>query len=322
MKSKKIVIAGGSGFIGQYLAQYFSTANQVVILSRQLPVVQNNAYGFQQMQANKNILWVKWSGVDGGEWEQVIEGADLLINLAGKSVNCRYTEANKQAIFDSRTLSTIALGQAVAKAVHPPKVWINASSATIYRHATDRPQNELNGDIENDFSVQVCKHWEQAFFDAPGTTTRKIALRMAITLGKGGVMVPYCNLVKWGLGGKHGSGKQMFSWVHIYDVCRAVEFIFTNTQMQGVYNVSSPNPVTNATFMQQVRNTLGVPFGLPATKGMLALGAWALGTETELLLKSRWVVPTRLQQAGFTFAYTTVPLALQNIMQGGQKKVL
>ncbi len=314
MNRLKIVIAGGTGFIGQEMARWFGHNNEVVILTRVLPNRENNRYS-QTLFTGSNIRYVQWDGITIGTWTAALNNAHLLINLAGKSVNCRYTPANKAAVMNSRVNATKVLGLAVQQATRPPRLWINASSATIYRHATDRAQDEETGEIKNDFSVQVCKQWEAAFFEQRTPFTRKAALRMAITLGTGGVMVPYCNLLKWGLGGQQGPGSQMYSWIHITDLCRMTEWLYEHEELEGVYNCSSPNPVTNSQFMQTLRKATGNKIGLPAPKWLLRIGAALIGTETELLLKSRWVVPTRLLQTGFSFQYPLLENAVTNIIQ-------
>lgn len=316
LNSKKIVIAGGSGFIGQAIAAYFGKENKIVILGRQKINQQNNAYGNLALgnDVSQNIKYVQWDAKTQGDWSTEINNADLVINLAGKSVNCRYTEKNKQEIFDSRIFSTHAIGEAIKNVKNPPKVWINAASATIYRNALDRPQDELTGEIENDFSVQVCKKWEQSFFGEQTPFTRKIALRMAITLGEGGVIIPYFNLLKFYLGGQQGNGKQMYSWVHIGDVCRMMEWAFENDKIVGVYNCSSPNPLPNKAFMATMRRVCGHKIGLPAYTWMLKIGTAIIGTEPELVLKSRWVIPTKALQAGFFFKYPLLENALKEIV--------
>ena len=213
MKTKKIILAGGSGFIGQEMTKYFSKENQIIILTRQLKNVQNNRnhYNILRQHDLKNVEFVKWDGVTSGEWTKELNGADIIINLAGKTVNCRYNDKNKKEIFDSRTGAVKAIGTAIDTCTSPPKLWINASSATIYRHSQDRPQDEYTGEFGDGFSVQVCKLWENTFYEQITTATRKVALRMAITLGPGGVLIPYFNLLRFGLGGKQGSGKQMYS---------------------------------------------------------------------------------------------------------------
>ncbi|MDB5191567.1 MAG: hypothetical protein JWQ96_1130 [Segetibacter sp.] len=314
MKNAKIIIAGGTGYIGRYLATLFAAENQVIILTRNVNEADNNAFEKFHNASHASIKLVQWNAKDEGDWEKEIDGSDLVINLAGKSVNCRYTARNKQEIFDSRTNATTAIGKAIAKAVVPPKLWINAASTTIYRHATDKPQDEISGEMHNDFSVQVCKLWEKTFFESRTPFTSKVALRLAITLGTGGVMIPYFNLLKFGLGGRQGSGKQMYSWVHIHDVYRSINFMYENSELDGVFNVCSPNPVTNTAFMQTLRKITGHKIGLPAFEWMLKLGAPIIGTETELVLKSRWVVPRKLAEAGFTFKYPRLEEAFANII--------
>jgi uncharacterized protein (TIGR01777 family) len=322
MKNKKIVIAGGAGFIGQALAARWGKDNEVVILSRQSTGEKNNSYGRKLLKAadGYRIVYRHWDGkrVE-GQWAAELDGCDLVVNLSGRSVNCRYTDHNKQEIFDSRTDSTAALGQAIRAAAEPPKLWINAASATIYRYAEDRPQDEYNGEIGNGFSVEVCKRWEQCFFAERTPFTRKIALRTAVTLGEGGVLVPYFRLIRSGLGGRQGSGRQMYSWVHIEDVGGAIEWLFDRPELEGVYNVAAPGPVTNSVFMATLRRLMHYPFGLPAPAWLLWFGARLIGTETELVLKSRWVIPTKLMEAGFVFRYKTLEAALQDILERPNK---
>ena len=318
---RKIIIAGGTGFIGTALIEHFSKKDEVVVLTRGLKNKTSNLY--QQQAAiphNPNTKYVVWDAATKGSWINELEGAAMLINLCGKSVNCRYTEKNKAEIFSSRTVPTTLLGEAIRDCVAPPKLWINAASATIYRHATDRPQDEYNGEIENDFSVQVCKAWEKSFFDIRTPFTRKVALRMAVTLGNDGVIIPYFNLLKFGLGGKQGSGKQMYSWVHIKDTCNIIEWIHTHDEMEGVYNCSSPNPVTNEVFMKTLRNITGHKFGLPAYEWMLKIGAGIIGTEPELILKSRWVLPAKLLESGYRFEFDEIDKAFTDIVNHTPRK--
>ncbi|HVU99231.1 MAG TPA: TIGR01777 family oxidoreductase [Puia sp.] len=304
MENKKIIIAGGTGFIGRALAERWGRDNSVIVLTRQSLTA----------RGKYNIDYRHWDGrTVERHWVGELEGADLVLNLAGRSVNCRYTARNRQDISDSRADATRALGQVIREAVVPPKLWVNGSSATIYRHAQDRPQDEYTGEIEDDFSVRVCKRWEKTFEEQRTPFTRKVALRLAITLDKDGPMVRYTNLVKFGLGGQQGSGRQMFSWVHIEDVARAIEWFLDHSELEGTYNLSSPMPVTNRFFMSTLRKTAGRRFGLPMPAPLLKLGAALIGTETELLLKSRWVVPTRLLQTGFRFRYEKLEEAVCEI---------
>ena len=292
---KKIVLAGGSGFIGKFLEEKFQQeGHEVIVISRSKP----------------NITWADKQGI-----HDALEDADMLINLAGKSVDCRYNEENKREILHSRIGTTKILGDAIKTCLHPPKLWINASTATIYRHAEDRPMTEDNGEIGEGFSVEVAKKWEQSFFRFSFEKTRQVALRMAIVLGPGGgVFTPYKYLAKFGLGGKQGSGTQMFSWIHVEDVYGIIKFIEANHQLSGVFNCSSPYPISNHYLMKTVRNKLNRAVGLPVPRPLLELGAIFIRTETELVLKSRWVRPERLQTAGFTFKYPTIEQTIDDIV--------
>ena len=326
MKNKKIILAGGTGFLGQEMTKYFGKENNIVILTRQVNEKTNrNDYDSLTQEDLKNVQYIKWDGKTTGDplatgWTKELNGADLIINLAGKSVNCRYSEKNKNAIFDSRTDSVKAIGEAINKCDRPPSLWINASSATIYRHAMDRPQDEYTGEFHNDFSVQVCQRWEKTFYDQATPQTRKCALRMAVTLGPGGFLIPYFNLLKFGLGGRQASGEQMFSWVHIEDTCRMIEWIDEHKEIEGIYNCSSPNPVTNQEFMKTFRTVTGHKIGLPAYTWMLQIGAPLIGTELELVLKSRWVIPTKILETGFQFKYPLLENALSDIISKVPRK--
>jgi uncharacterized protein len=267
-------------------ADYFKATYEIHTLTRKRP----------ELPGTHNHLW---DGKTLGEWASALAGAEVLINLAGRSVNCRYNETNKKEILDSRINATRVLGEAIAGANHPPKVWLNSSTATIYRHAEDRPMDDETGEIGSGFSVDVAKAWEKTFFDAPTPATRKVALRTAMVLGKhGGVLPVLTNLARYGLGGQMASGRQYISWTHEQDVYRAIEFLIAG-DFEGTFNVSAPNPVQNKTFMLLLRKQVKQPLGLASTKWMLGLGAVFLKTETELILKSRWVIPSRLEKAGF-----------------------
>jgi uncharacterized protein len=316
MKNKKIIIAGGTGFIGQELVRYFGKENAIIVLSRQLKnsVNNRNSYNILQPQDQANTRMVNWDGQTVSDWAVHLENADIVINLAGRSVNCHYNEKNKKEIFDSRTHAVKALGAAIRQCKSPPCLWINASSATIYREAKDHAQDEFNGEFENDFSVQVCRLWEKTFNEQETPGTRKVILRMAITLGPGGLLKPYFNLLKFGLGGRQGNGLQMYSWVHVEDTCRMIEWITGKEELNGVFNCCSPNPVTNNEFMRTLRKATGHYFGLPAFSWMLYFGGILIGTEAELVLKSRWVVPTRILSTGFRFKYPLLKDALRDII--------
>ncbi|WP_208589521.1 TIGR01777 family oxidoreductase [Gracilibacillus suaedae] len=293
--TKKVVLAGGTGFIGQYFQQKFETLGyQVILIARKAPAI-------------------KWN--DHERMVDALENAEILVNLAGKSVNCRYHEQNKKEILQSRTGTTKLLGDAVTVCENPPKLWINASTATIYRHAEDRPMTETDGEIGTGFSVDVATKWENTFFHCNTPKTRQVALRIAIVLGPdGGVITPYKNLVKFGLGGIQGNGKQMFSWIHVEDLFQIIVFLNKHEELEGVFNCSSPNPIPNHHLMRTLRKQLNRPVGLPAPAPLLELGAVFLRTETELILKSRWVIPKRLLDAGYTFRFPTIEQTIKHII--------
>jgi uncharacterized protein (TIGR01777 family) len=304
MKYKKIILAGGNGYMGGVFADHYKDlAEEIIILSR------------QPKAPNGNIRTLVWDGKDEGEWVTQLEGADLLVNLCGKNVNCRYTAKNKAEIFASRLLPTALLGKVVAKLVNPPRLWINITSATIYRHAEDRPQDEMTGDIGYGFSIDVCKQWEETFFSTYTPNTRKIALRMGIVIGRGdGAFPRLLNLVKLGMGGMQGNGQQYVSWVHERDAAACTEFLLTHDDMAGVVNCTAPQPLKNADMMKALRTAWGIPFGLPAPAWFLAMGAAVIGTETELILKSRWVLPQRLLDEGYKFQFSQIEHAFDDIL--------
>ena len=301
---KKIVIAGGTGYIGRILSQHLiEKGYRIVVLSRFHRPVQ------------ENVSFLKWDGRTLGPWTHALENASAVINLNGKSVDCRYTEPNKQAIYDTRVEATHVLGKAIAQCQSPPATWINASSATIYAHSPDQPMTEASPITATDFSVDVCKKWEAAFHQHQVPGTRKVVLRIAIVLGNSGGAFPTLKkLVKVGMGGKQGNGQQMVSWIHEEDLAKVLSFCLENEEVSGTWNVSAPNPVKNVYFMKEIRSKLSIPFGLPAPKFLLKLGAAIIGTETELVLKSRYVIPQKLIDAGFKFRYEKITYALKDLI--------
>lgn len=313
MSTGRVVIGGSSGFMGRHLQQrYRDAGREVVTISR----------------SGADLVWSDDAGI-----AAAVDGAALVIGLAGKSVNCRYTPENRAEIFSSRLETTAALSTAIAKASAPPPLWINSSTATIYRHAEDRPMTESTGELGTGFSVEVAKAWEHALFAEDLAGTRRVALRSAIVLGRGGVLGPLQKLARLGLGGAQHDGwwpvspgrrqagtahlagarkgRQRFSWVHVEDVARIVDFIEETPGLQGPVNAAAPHPVDNAEFMATVRRVLGVSFGPPMPRWVLELGAIAIRTETELILKSRWVLPEKLTAAGFAFGYPTLEQAIR-----------
>lgn len=291
---KKIVIAGGTGFIGNYLSRKFGEQGyEVKIISRQVP-------------------YISWN--DKAAIAEAVGNAEMLINLAGKSVDCRYNEKNKKEIFDSRIDTTKLLGEAVAACAYPPPLWINSGTATIYRHAQDRPMTETTGEIGAGFSVNVATAWEKSFFGFHLPHTRQVVLRMAIVLGKdGGVMLPLSRLVKAGLGGRQGTGEQMFSWLHVEDLYRIILFVQQEKTLEGVINAAAPNPVQNKMLMRLLRKYMHRGFGLPLPRWLLKIGAVLIKTETELVLKSRWVIPEKLLQHGYLFRYKLLEDAVKEL---------
>lgn len=292
---KKVVLAGGTGFIGKYLSEkFYDLGYKVTVISRQ----------------GAHISWDQNEAI-----VDALENSEMLINLAGKSVDCRYNAKNKKEIVNSRTETTRALGKAILQCKSPPSLWINSSTATIYRHAEDLPMTEDEGEIGSGFSVEVAKEWEDAFFSFQLPHTRQVALRMAIVLGEdGGVITPFKNLVKFGLGGVQGSGKQRFSWIHIEDLWGIIQFLGEFKDLNGVFNCSSPHPITNRELMDQLRKAMNVKIGIPSPRWLLHMGACVIRTETELILKSRWVTPERLLREGYKFKFGNIDKALQDIL--------
>lgn len=303
---KKIVLAGGSGQIGTALCLFYgSRTESIVVLTR------------SKSKQKGNIHYVNWDAKTQGIWAKELEGADMLINLTGKNVNCRYTEENRREIFDSRTNSTLALAEAVKTCHVWPKLWIQSASATIYRHAEDRPMTEKDGIIGSGFSVDVCKKWESEFWDQtlPFVSMRKVVLRTSLVLGKKeGVFPRLRNLTRIGLGGKQGNGKQWISWIHEADVTNMIEWIATHEKIEGVINCTAPNPIKNIEFMQIMRKGFCMPFGLPSPAWMLEAGAFIIRTETELILKSRWVLPRKILKTGFQFQYPEASAAINDLI--------
>ena len=314
--SRRVVIAGASGFIGRHLAEAYRAEGAIVSLVG---------------RSGPDARWGDTAAITA-----LLDGADLLINLAGKSVNCRYNAANRAEIMRSRVDTTRELAVALEACAAPPPLWVNSSTATIYRHAEDRPMTEATGEIGTGFSVGIATAWEHELFAADLPGTRRIALRMAIVFGEGSALVPLIRLARSGLGGpqldgrwfatrsrlRAGTwhapgaprGRQRFSWIHIGDVLGIIRFLEARPDIDGVINAAAPAPTDNRGMMRSIRRTVGVPFGLPMPRWMLELGSIAIRTETELVLKSRWVVPERLLRAGYRFEHPDLEPALRRIV--------
>lgn len=309
----RIVLAGGSGFLGHLLADYFEAEGwDVVILTRDAKL--------PKLKPGRRYL--AWDGRTLGPWAQELEGARILINLAGATVNCRYHVKNRQRLMTSRIAPTRTLGEAIARCINPPYVWMNASTATIYRHTYGKPWDET-GETGADpaakdaFSIELAQAWEQTFEQAYTPNTRKVTLRTAMVLGKqtnpNNVFTVLKRLVRLGLGGQMGDGRQYVSWIHESDFCRAIAWIANHREISGTINLAAPEPLTNRDMMKLIRTELGIPLGLPAARWMLEAGAFLIRTETELIIKSRRVIPGRLLNHGFRFHFPTMSAAIRNL---------
>lgn len=300
---KKIVIAAGTGFLGTVLIDFFKESYQeIIVLTR------------GKSEKKNNVAFVHWNAKSLTGWESVLENADVLINLAGKSVDCRYTPENKAVILSSRVDSTRVLNEAILRCKNPPKHFVNSSTATIYRHSEDRQMDEYSGEIGDDFSMNVAKSWEKTFYNVETDKTLKTAVRTSIVLGKnGGAFIPLKRLTQFGLGGKVGNGNQFVSWIHELDFARAIAFII-DKKLTGNINVVSPKPERNIDFMKKLRQAVRIPFEIPISKTMLKIGAKIIQTEPELVLKSRNVIPKRLTENGFTFEYQDLEKAFKNLL--------
>lgn len=297
----KIIIAAGTGFLGKNLEKYFTEKGEQVYILTRRPQRKNEIY---------------WDSKTVGQWKNTLDGADVLINLTGKSVDCRYHENNKAEIYRSRIDSTRVLQQAVDGCTVSPKIWLNASSATIYVHSEKHFNTEENGIIGDDFSMNICKSWEEEFFKTQNEGIRKVALRTSIVLGNNGGAFPKLKIItKLGLGGKQGRGNQMVSWIHIDDFCRAVDWIIQNNNIEGAINITAPAPLSNEVMMKKLRKQFKVPFGLDAPVWQLEIASIFVKTETELLLKSRNVYPETLLESGFQFYYSIFEEALLKLLK-------
>lgn len=314
----RIVLPGGSGLVGQLLARHFQEGgHHVTVLTR----------------GPYTAPWqtVHWDGEHAGPWVEALEGADVCVNLAGRSVNCRYSARNRQQIYGSRIHSTRLVGQIIAGLENPPRVWMNASTATIYRHALDRPMDEDTGEMGGyetitgtrpapetwNFSVQVARDWESALFEAQTPRTRKIALRTSIVFSPtpGSVFAIFSRLVRMGLGGTQGNGRQFVSWIHATDFARAVAFLIEHEEIDGPVNLAAPYPLPNREFMAAFREAWDMPNGLWAPAPVIEIGSFVMRTESELVLKSRCVIPGKLLDAGFRFEFPEWPAAAEDLVR-------
>lgn len=312
----KVVLAGGTGQVGAVLDRALTAAgHDVVVLSRN-PVHERQ---------------VAWDGRTSGPWTAEIDGSDVVVNLAGRSVSCRYTEANLRDMMDSRVQSADAVGAAIAAAAKPPALWLQMSTATIYAHRFDAAHDEATGVIGGtetgvpdywEYSVRIAKNWERAQEEATTPRTRKVALRAAMVMSpdRGGVFDVLLRMARLGLGGPVAGGAQYLSWIHDRDFVRAVEFLIARDDIAGPVNLAAPGPLPHRAFMRDLRAAAGVRVGLPATKWMAEIGAFVLRTDTELLLKSRRVVPGRLLEEGFVFEQAAWPDAAADLVRRARER--
>jgi uncharacterized protein (TIGR01777 family) len=317
-RALRIVLPGGSGQVGQMLARHFQErGHHVTVLTR----------------GPYTAPWqtVHWDSAHRGPWTETLEGADVCINLAGRSINCRLNTDNRQQIYDSRIGTTRLLNQVIAGLADPPRVWLNASAASIYRHSLDKAMDEATGELGGNelisarqkapeswnFINRVVRDWETAFFETLTPRTRKVALRSAVVLSPtpGNAFATLLNLVRLGLGGTQGNGRQFVSWIHETDYARAVEFLIDHEELAGPVNMTAPNPLPNREFMAALREAWGMPNGLPAPALLIEMGAFLLRTESELVLKSRSMIPGRLLDAGFEFEFPEWPGAAEDLVR-------
>lgn len=300
-----ILLAGGTGAIGTILQEHFvRQGRRVVVLTRH-----------PQRHDRPGVLFLPWDGRTCQAWTQELGRTHTVINLAGRSVDCRYGSRNRALILHSRVDATRALGRAIAACVEPPSLWINLSTATIYRHSVDRPMDEAHGEIGSGFSVEVAKAWEAAFFGWACEGVRQVAVRCAMVFTPhGGAFPRFTQLTRAGLGGHHAGGRQYVSWVHQADVAAFFQWLIDRRDVHGVIDLAAPQPMPERELMRELRKRLRplVAFNIP--RWMLGIGAFLLRTETELVLKSRRVVPTRARQLGFTFRFPTLTAALDDLL--------
>ncbi len=298
----KMIIAGGSGFFGNHLVDYFKKTYRVVVLTR------------SESKLKEGVQYINWDAKTVGDWVDELNGATVLINLTGKSINCLFTEDNKKVLLSSRIESTKVLAEAIQKLEKPPKIWLNASAGAMYQ-TTDVPNTEEDKVFKNDFLAHMAIEWEKAFFEKDLPKTKRVAMRISLILGKdGGVFPVWEKITKLFLGGKVGSGKQMISWIHVDDAVEAVQFIIEN-EIEGIVNFSSNYPVSNKDLMKELRKQMEVPFGLPAPKFGVKIGAVLLGTESSLLLDSVNFIPKKLSDNNFKFYYSKIDEAFNRLLK-------
>ena len=304
----KIVIAGGTGFLGQSIINFLQKKPdvEIIVLTR------------GNLNKDGNISYIQWDAKTTGDWAEAINGSTAVINLVGKSVNCRYTEKNKQEIIDSRVNATLAIGKAIQRSLHPPKVWINAGSAAIFGNGGDAVKDEYS-DPGNGFSAEVCKKWEAAFFGIETSFTRKVLLRIGLVFQKNtGLLQPFVNLARAGFGGSIGSGNQYISWVHEDDFVNIIYAALIKEDYESIIHCASPYPVINRDFMTGLRKVLNKSVAFRNPSFLVKFGAFFIGTEAELVLTGRRVISSILKEKRFVFQYPHIEEALQHLLANEQ----
>lgn len=306
---KRVLIFGGTGHMGAAIKRHLDPAEYKITVVTRNP---------------KSADDLHWDARTLGPWADALDGAEVVMNLAGRRVHCRYNEANKKEMMDSRILSTRILGEAISQSPNPPKVWLQASTATLYAHTFGPANDDITGVMagsepdapaEWKYSIEIGTKWEEALNQAVTPSTRKVAMRTAIMMGvdKESALDVFSGLTRKGLGGRLASGKQWVSWVHELDMVRAIQFLI-ESDLEGPVNIASPNPLPQAEFGKELRQAWGVPFGLPATPWMIAIGAWFMDGDSEIVLKSRRVIPKRLTDAGFEFQFPEFGPAVRDLV--------
>lgn len=291
---KKMLIAGGSGYLGGLIIQHFKSDYKIYVLTRS-----------EKDSEDEDIEYIKWQTDSLGEWSKAVENTDVLINLSGKNINTQFTEKNRKAILSSRIESTEILAKAVDNAKNPPKIWLNASSVAVYEESWNTSKTEDDKSNGSDFLSKVSQAWEESFYSAPNEKTKKAIFRISMILGesKGSALLTLKQLIKLGAGGKAGNGKQMVSWLSEKDFVKAIAFIIDN-ELSGAFNFCTPSPISNDNFMKKLRKKYKIPFGFPAPEFLLKIGAKIIDTSPELVLRSQNVVPKKLLDNGFEFEIT------------------
>lgn len=315
---RKVVIPGGTGHLGRILCRYFHGAgDHVTVLGRSAPER-------ARRDLAPGVNYARWNGRDPGAWCAAIDGADVVVNLAGRTVDCRYNKTNLQEMLSSRVDSARAVGAAIESAAAPPALWLQMSTATVYAHTHGPANDEASGVIGGrepgvpsywGFSVHIAEEWERMQREAKTPATRKVALRTAMVMSaeRGGPFATMRRLARCGLGGSIAGGKMFMSWIHERDFVRATEHVIQEASTEGPVNFAAPTPLPQKEFMGELRRALGVPLGLPAAAWMIGLGAILLRTDPELILKSRRVVSGRLRDSGFEFEFADWSSAVRDL---------